>query len=94
MSENFIIETGKVEPNDRKHLFGFEKVQYLPIEARMPDVMVQAGIFPSKSQARKNGWDKDIPWGFSEYEHVGKYHRHIAIWKPSKSKKDYESTDL
>ena len=33
--------------------------------------MQQAGIFPSVSQARKNGWDKPVPKGFSQFT-VGK----------------------
>ena len=31
----------------------------------MAHIMHKAGIFPSISQARKNGWDKAIPDGFT-----------------------------
>lgn len=31
----------------------------------MAHVLWMAGIFPSISQARKNGWDKPIPKGFT-----------------------------
>ena len=31
----------------------------------MAHILHKAGIFPSVSQARKNGWDKDITKGFS-----------------------------
>lgn len=31
----------------------------------MAHILHAAGIFPSVSQARKNGWNKDIPNGFT-----------------------------
>ena len=36
--------------------------------ATMADLMVMAGKFPSKGQARKNGWDKEIPFGYSHFK--------------------------
>ncbi len=33
----------------------------------MADIVVAAGIFPSKSQAKKNGWDKPIEKGWSQF---------------------------
>jgi len=32
----------------------------------MAHIIKNAGIFPSTSQAKKNGWDKEIPKGFTE----------------------------
>jgi len=40
--------------------------------------MAIAGIFPSIGQARKNGWDKPIPPGFSQFV-VGKKRSMITI---------------
>ena len=40
--------------------------------------MAQAHIFPSVGQARKNGWDKPIPPGFSHFV-VGKKKSRITI---------------
>lgn len=37
----------------------------------MAHILHKAGIFPSVSQARKNGWNKPIPDGFTELT-VGK----------------------
>lgn len=45
----------------------------------MAHVMHQAGIFPSISQARKNGWNKPIPEGFNHFV-VGKLKREIFIF--------------
>lgn len=36
--------------------------------------------FPSLTQARKNGWDRPIPHGYSEHK-VGK-HTRIWVWNP------------
>jgi hypothetical protein len=56
---------------------------FLPAEADMLDVLVQAGIFPSRNQARKN-WKGEITIqdGFQDFK-ASKGHVHIAIWKPT-----------
>lgn len=38
----------------------------VPDSWKLADVAKAFGIFPSKSQAMKNGWDGDIPEGFSQ----------------------------
>ena len=43
--------------------------------------MAKAEIFPSVSQARKNGWDKKVPRGFSQFI-VGKKKSMITILNP------------
>jgi len=56
------------------HLFGFENAQNcVSIEDgwTMAHVMHTAGIFPSVTSAKKQGWNKPIPAGFSEHT-VGK----------------------
>lgn len=42
----------------------------------MADLVVELGTFPSLKQARKNGWDKPIPAGFSAHK-VGKRRFHV-----------------
>jgi len=44
----------------------------------MAHVMHKAGVFPSVGQARKNGWDKPIQPGFSEFT-VGKMKKKVFI---------------
>jgi hypothetical protein len=44
----------------------------------MAHIMNKAGIFPSVSQARKNGWNKPIPQGYTEFV-VGKNKTFIFI---------------
>lgn len=45
----------------------------------MAHIMKEAGIFPSVSQARKNGWDKPIPNGFNIFT-VGKKRKEIFVF--------------
>jgi hypothetical protein len=78
---NIIID-GFTLPGDHNLIFGNQDVQHFPSNISFADIMVHFGIFPSKGQARKNGWDKDIPWGFSEWT-VGKLKHRLTIWKPS-----------
>ena len=61
-------------------IFGFEKATNcfsIEDEWTMAHVMHIAGIFPSVTSARKQGWNKPIPAGFSEHT-VGK--RRIQIF--------------
>jgi hypothetical protein len=44
----------------------------------MANVMFHAGVFPSVNQARKNGWNKEIPSGFSD-RRIGKSKKRITI---------------
>jgi hypothetical protein len=53
-------------------------------ERTMWDLVTLLGMFPSKSQARKN-WNKtgqEIPQGFTHLENLGKLNHEIAIWNP------------
>jgi hypothetical protein len=44
----------------------------------MANLLFKAGVFPSVTQARKNGWNKPIPSGFSSF-HAGKNKIRITI---------------
>lgn len=48
-----------------------ESVTIVADDALMEDVLVALGKFPSKGQARKNGWTGPIPDGFNVWQ-VGK----------------------
>lgn len=48
----------------------------------MAHLLHHAGLFPSVTQAKKNGWDKPIPSGFDMFV-VGKKKITITIWNPS-----------
>ena len=67
----------KVNDKDRDS-FGFDDENIILEDGWiMAHVMHRAGVFPSVSQARKNGWDKPIPKGMSEFV-VGK--RKFRVW--------------
>ncbi|KKK84067.1 hypothetical protein LCGC14_2787090 [marine sediment metagenome] len=65
---NVII--GGVSRRDIKSVFGpltgKEEIVRINIDAQWGHLLKELGIFPSISQARKNGWDKPIELGFSE----------------------------
>ena len=77
-------EVNFIHPNITKRdaeLFGFddtENVFHIEDVWTMAHVMHVAGIFPSVSQARKNGWNKPIEPGFSKFT-VGKMKKKIFI---------------
>ena len=50
----------------------------------MANIMFTAGIFPSVTQARKNGFNKPIPDGFSDMR-VGKTKLRVVIFKERQS---------
>ena len=64
---NFI--TKNVNDDDKDLFFGplSDDDTFIIIEDHwnMAHILHQAGIFPSVTQARKNGWDKPIPEGFT-----------------------------
>ncbi len=61
-----------------------EEFQLLPNETTMFDILVNAGIFTSKSDARRN-WKttgQEIPMGWTWLRGLGKFKHEVAIWKP------------
>lgn len=44
----------------------------------MANILFEAGIFPSLTQARNNGYNKPIPFGFTDFR-VGKKKTRITI---------------
>lgn len=45
----------------------------------MADIAVKAGKFPSRGQARKNGWDGPVPLGFSTH-YIGQNAKRVGIF--------------
>lgn len=79
---NFIY---KVEEPDKELFFGpltpgdsnDDFIEILP-HWNMANIVAAAGIFPSTTQARRNGFDKDIPKGFTDM-YLGKKKIRITI---------------
>lgn len=74
------------------YLVGFkeENTTIQPFELNMYDLLIIAGVFDSKSQARKN-WKKeiDIPYGYNEFI-LGKKKNKVCVWKPIIMEVEYE----
>ena len=80
---NVVIENEHLQPRDVSLFFRENDViNILPKETTMADIGVLMGLFPSKSQARKNGWDGEVPNGWTEKIGIGKLRRSLWIWKP------------
>ena len=71
--DDFDLFLGPIDTNQER-VFIFHNEENL-----LAHIMHKAGIFPSVSQARKNGWNKEIPLGFSEFT-VGKKKILISIF--------------
>jgi hypothetical protein len=62
---------------DPKLFFNSESFEIFSSKDNMADIVSRCGIFPSRSQAKKNGWDIQIPEGFNCFV-VGK--KKFQIW--------------
>lgn len=63
------VVIGNPVPKDVEHLFApedGEAIIKVPDTFEWPQLLKHLGVFKSASQARKNGWNKDIPEGWSE----------------------------
>jgi len=57
-----------------------EQDNCLPLEGDMLDILVKCEIFKSRSDAKRNGWEKVIPLGFSQYNNIGRFNKQINIY--------------
>lgn len=77
------IQSSRLD-EDKELFFGpvTEQDLFLPVtdDMSMAHIMAQAEVFPSVSQARKNGWNKPVPAGFTDIR-VGKNKVRITILK-------------
>lgn len=78
---NVIICNGNECETDREILFPGEEVWFMPKGTTFADILSKAGIFKSKSDAKRNGWDKPIPDGFNEF-FIGKLKNWVCIFNP------------
>lgn len=76
---NYIIDNGHAKPGDADLFFG-EPATTLPGATSFADLLVQLGIFSSKGQARKAGWNA-FPPGFSMHI-IGKLRHEICVLCP------------
>lgn len=49
-----------------------EQIFSVPDTITMEEILVMLGKFPSKGQARKNGWSGPVPDGFNAWQ-IGKF---------------------
>lgn len=78
--ENFAIEG--TDPKDIDLFLGpfspGERMDIVPANWTMAHIMHAAGCFSSINEAKRNGWNKPIPDGYSDYT-VGKRRINICV---------------
>ena len=64
--------------------WGFDPEDHIEIQPhwKMAHIAVEMGLFPSAGQARKDGWDGDIPFGYTERKKIGKMNKSMYIHNP------------
>jgi hypothetical protein len=59
-----------------------ERIVVLPLDTRFAELLSRFDFFPSISDARRNGWNRDVPEGVSDLR-IGKRKRRLFIYKQS-----------
>jgi len=71
MRREICILIGNWQESDKELFFGpltgNEEWHEFDIDTPWSTIMAELKLFPSKGQARKNGWDKDVEWGFDDF---------------------------
>lgn len=77
---HFVSKSTKIEDIDIFFgpLVGNETIFEILSGEKLCHLMFRAGVFKSVSDARRNGFDLDIPYGYSEYK-IGKLKKRIYI---------------
>jgi len=77
-----IVDTPWSEERDEFLFFSTEgKALHVPVDTDMLTLLVQVGLFSSKSEVRRNWKHRfDIPWGYSSFT-VGKLKNKLTILK-------------
>ena len=80
--ENVVVKQSTWTERDIEILFGKEEIHFTQT-TDIASLVVELGIFPSKSQARKAGREGEISAGFTNAFKASKRHR-LWIWNPDK----------
>lgn len=79
-TENIVVTNNEWTNQDLSTLFVGENIHFTEAET-IPDLMVELGIYKSKSQSRQAGREGDLPQGFTEFKASKK--RRLWIWNPT-----------
>ena len=91
IDKNYVVDNKYLERNRDllKYLFSdfdnvLEEITYIDTTYDMYDILVNAGLFTSKGDAKKN-WKRsgqEIPLGFSDFRDIGKLNNRLTIYNP------------
>jgi hypothetical protein len=74
-------------------LQGNERILRYEKQVTLGVILKDAGLFPSRSAAKANGWDRRVYDGYSEHS-VGKFHHLVAIWNPTARASHYPGEEF
>lgn len=65
--------------------WGFDPEDHIEIQPHwtMAHIAVEMELFPSIGQAKKNGWNDEIPQGYTEKRNIGKMKKALFIHNAS-----------
>ena len=81
MIENIVVKNSKWIDSDLETLFENEEVHFTE-HTDIPSLLVELGIFKSKSQSRQAGRQGEIEKGFTDNFKASKK-RKLWIWNPN-----------
>ena len=73
------IKTSNLVLDKRIFFDNEEAIEIKPFQKTIAQLLADCKIFSSTSDAKRNGWDKEIPKGFSEFT-IGKRKNKITIF--------------
>ena len=81
---DYNILIGSIPESDKELFFGpiyeFDKFKVFDENIQFPQLLRDLGLFKSSSDARRNGWNKEIPGGWFEAT-IGKKKHKLYILK-------------
>jgi len=84
-TEDYLVDAATLFREDKEFKFLNKNVDLF-------DILVDAEIFKSKSDARRN-WNrssKDIEYGWTKIDDIGKFRHIVSIWKPTWEREGFE----
>lgn len=79
------IKSDKKELDQRLFFNNEDCLEIKPFHKTIAHLLSDAKIFSSTSDAKRNGWDKPLPEGFSQFT-IGKIKKKITIFNEKKEK--------
>ncbi len=91
MTTDFIVDNGNLRGDEQYLFFQGDEVEFVPVGTTLFDLLVRAGVFKSKSQARKNWKKGKLLSGFNYFHRLGKKRVTLCVLDASEDNLDTEA---